>query len=88
MVKYFRINLSAAQAGLRTITANFSVGRDLDFEVFQNREVVASAGVDSLGQTTESTSVSLGAGEVIIRVSDFITTNAPAAPLCATITIR
>ena len=88
MVKYFRISLSAAQAGLRTVTANFSLGRDLDFEVFQNRSIVASATADSQGLTNESTSVALGAGEVIIRVSDFVTTHAPVAPFCATITIR
>jgi hypothetical protein len=87
MVKYFRINLSAAQAGLRTITANFPVGRDLDFEVYQNRSFVANAGADSLGQT-ESTSVNLAAGEVIVRVGDFITTSALVAPSCATITLR
>ena len=65
-----------------------SLGRDVDFEVFQNRDLVASAGADSQGQASESVSVNLNAGEVIIRVSDFVTTNAPVAPLCATVTIR
>jgi hypothetical protein len=88
LVRYFRITLIAAQAGMRTVTANFANGRDLDFEVFQNRSLQASAGADSQGQTTESTSVRLSAGEVIIRVSDFVTTNAPVAPNCATITVR
>ena len=88
MVKYLRTSLSTTQAGFRTITANFSLGRDVDFEVFQNRDLVASAGADSQGQASESVSVNLNAGEVIIRVSDFVTTNAPLAPLCATITIR
>ena len=88
MVRYFRIPLSAAQAGLRTVTANFSNGRDLDFEVFQNRTIVASATDDSQGLTGESVSVTLSAGEVIIRVNDFVTTNAPVAPNCATITVR
>ncbi len=87
MVKYFRINLSTAQAGLRTITANFPVGRDLDFEVYQNRSLVANAGADSLGQTSESTSVNLAAGEVIVRVGDFVTINPLVAPSCATITL-
>lgn len=88
MVKYFRINLNAAQAGLRTIRASFAVGRDLDFEVVQNRDVVASATADSQGLTSESTSVTLIPGEVIIRVSDFVTTQAPVAPNCATISLR
>ena len=88
MVRYFRTTLSAAQAGLRTVTVNFANGRDLDFEVFQNRSIVASATADSQGLTRESTSVTLGAGEVIIRVSDFVTTNLPVASFCATITIR
>jgi hypothetical protein len=88
MVRYFRINLSAAQAGLRTVTASFSTGRDLDFEVFQNRNIVATATADSQGLTSESASVALSAGEVVIRVSDFVTTNAPVAPNCATITVR
>ncbi len=88
MVRYFRIPLSAAQAGLRTVTANFANGRDLDFEVFQNRAIVASATEDSQGLTSETVAVSLSAGEVIIRVNDFVTTNAPLAPNCATITLR
>ena len=88
MVRYFRINLSPAQAGLRTVVANFSVGRDIDFEVFQNRVIVASALADSEGLSSESASVNLSAGEVIVRVTDFVTTNAPVSPFCATITVR
>lgn len=88
MVRYFRINLSPAQAGLRTVVANFSVGRDIDFEVFQNRDIVASALADSEGLSSESASVNLSAGEVIIRVTDFVTTNAPVSPFCATVTVR
>ena len=88
MVRYFRITLNAAQAGLRSVTANFSNGRDLDFEVFQNRIIVASATGDSQGLTSESASVTLNAGEVIIRVHDFVSSNAPVAPNCATITVR
>ena len=88
MVKYYRITLSAAQAGLRTVTANFSTGRDLDFEVFQNGNLVATATADSQGLNSESASVNLSAGEVIIRVSDFVTTNPPVSPLCATMTLR
>jgi hypothetical protein len=81
-VKYFRINLSPAQAGLRTITASFPVGRDVDFEIFQNRQKVTVA--DSTAPASEITSVSLAAGEVVIRVLDFVTTN----PTCATLTIN
>jgi hypothetical protein len=81
-VKYFRINLSPAQAGLRTITASFPVGRDVDFEIFQNRQTVAVA--DSTAPTSEVTSVSLATGEVVIRVMDFVTN----APTCATLTIN
>ncbi len=88
MVKYFRIKLSAAQAGLRTVTANFQTGRDLDFEVLQNRVLVLAAGKDSLGEASESASGNLSAGEVVIRVSDFITTAPPVSPNCATLTIR
>ena len=88
MLKYFRASLAPGQAGVRTITANFRIGRDLDFTVYQGRKVVLEAVADSLGSTSESAAVSLNAGEVVIRVSDFITTSPPAAPGCATITIR
>ncbi len=88
MLKYFRIGLTPGQAGVRTVTANFGVGRDLDFTVYQSRKVVVQAVADSLGTTSESANVSLNAGEVVIRVNDFITTSPPAAPNCATITIR
>lgn len=88
MVKYFRIKLSPAQAGFRTVIANFQTGRDLDFEVLQNRVLVLSAGRDSAGEMSESASGTLSAGEVVIRVSDFITTTPPVSPNCATLTIR
>ena len=88
MVRYFRFNLSPAQAGSRTVVANFSNGRDIDFEVFQNRNVVLSATADSLGLTSESATGILSAGEVIIRADDFVTTNAPVSPFCATLTVR
>ena len=88
MLKYFRIGLTPGQAGVRTITANFGVGRDLDFTVYQGRKVVVEALADSLGTTSESANASLNAGEVVIRVNDFITTSPPVAPNCATITIR
>jgi hypothetical protein len=88
MVRYFRIKLSPAQAGFRTVIANFQTGRDLDFEVLQNRVLVLSAGRDSLGEVSESASGNLSAGEVVIRVSDYITTTPPVSPNCATLTIR
>ena len=37
---------------------------------------------------SESASGTLSAGEVVIRVSDFITTTPPVSPNCATLTIR
>lgn len=88
ILKYFRINLAPGQAGLRTVTANFRVGRDIDFSVYQGRKAVVEAFADSLGTSSESATAVLLAGEVIIRVSDFITTSPPVAPGCATITIR
>jgi hypothetical protein len=88
-VKYYRHTLSAANAGTHTITANFAAGRDIDFEVFQNRVLVASATGISLATTTsESASAALVAGEVIIRVRDYDTATPPVAPNCATITIN
>jgi hypothetical protein len=90
-VKFYRIRLTSAQAGLRTITANFSAGRDVDFDVFQNRVLLLSAraGVTAppaAPTTSESASLNLSAGEVIIRVSDDVQTTPPAS--CATITIN
>lgn len=88
MLKYFRLSLSSGQAGLRTITANFRVGRDIDFSVYQGRKVVVEAFADSLGASSESATANLNAGEIVVRVSDYITTSPPVAPGCATITIR
>ena len=88
MLKYFRISLTPGQAGVRTVIANFGVGRDLDFTVYQGRKVVHEAVADSLGSSSESGNVSLNAGEVVIRVTDFVTTSPPAAPGCASITIH
>ena len=85
--RYYRATLSAAQAGLRTITANFPQGRDLDFDVFQNRKLLMQASANSLGLTSESLTLNLSAGEVIIRVSDFITTP-PLVTNCATLMIQ
>lgn len=85
--RYYRATLSVAQAGLRTITANFPLGRDLDFDVFQNRKLLMQASANSLGLTSESLTLNLSAGEVIIRVSDFITTP-PLVTNCATLTIQ
>jgi hypothetical protein len=83
-LKYFRINLSAAQAGERIITANFPVGRDVDFDVFQNGVLLLRA--LSGEPSSEVATINLSAGEVIIRASDANQT-APVTP-CATLTIQ
>jgi len=84
--RYFRITLvGAAQVGSRTITANFASGRDVDFDVVQDRKVVLRA--VSTAPTSETGTAFLRAGEVIIRVLDFNTTAPPTSPVCATITI-
>ncbi len=82
--RYFRINLPSA--GNRTITASFPQGRDLDFDVLQNREILAIA--DSTVATSETATLPLAAGEVIIRVSDYVTNSPLTAPNCATLTIN
>ncbi len=86
--RYYRIQLTLAQAGARIITANFVNGRDVDLEVYQGRKLVASGFADSLGQTSEQVVAILKAGEVVIKVSDYITTSPPSAPNCATLTIQ
>jgi hypothetical protein len=85
-IKYFRITLSNAQSGPRTIRADFALGRDIDFIVFQNRQALAFA--DSSDPAPEIISLNLSAGDVILRVRDFITTTPLTAPNCATITIN
>jgi hypothetical protein len=83
-VKYFRVTL--ASAGPRTITANFPAGRDIDYEVYQNRVVVAVG--SSSAPTSEATQINLSAGEVVIRVLDAVTSSAPSLTNCATLTIN
>ena len=85
--RYFRINLTAAQAGTRTVTANFGNGRDVDFEVFQNRTRLVNAASVATSALTETATVALQAGEVIIRALDWVTTTPPTGAACATIKI-
>lgn len=86
-IRYYRLTL--ASAGTRTVTANFAAGRDIDFEVFQRGELVARAAADNLpAGTSESKSVNLAAGEVVIRVKDFVTTSPPAGANCATLRVN
>ena len=80
--RYFRINLTAAQAGLRTVTATFGTGRDVDFEVFQNRRRLLNQATGAA--LTETATLSLQAGEVVIRALDYVTTPSSS---CATIEI-
>jgi hypothetical protein len=85
-LKYYRTTLTAAQAGTRTITARFATGRDVDFDIFQNGNLISRAlsGVAN----SETQVINLTAGEVIIRVSDANQTALPASTPCATLTIN
>jgi hypothetical protein len=85
-VRYFRINLSTA--GARSVVANFPLGRDIDFDVFQNRQLIARGAADNVasGTTTESANVIFSAGDAVIRVKDYVTTTP--SNTCATITVR
>lgn len=78
--RYFRISLPSA--GIRTVTATFSSGRDVDFEVFQNRALLVKA---ATAAPSETATVLLQAGEVIIRALDYVTT--PMGGTCASINI-
>jgi hypothetical protein len=85
-VKYFRINLP--QAGSRTVTATFPNGRDVDFEIYQNRDFLG-AGYSSVA-TSETQVVNFSAGEAVIRVYDDKTAapgNVPTT-ICSTITVN
>ena len=83
-VKYFRF--TQASAGNRTIVASFPAGRDIDFDVYQNRALVGSA--NSTDATSEGGQLSLSAGEVVIRLSDAVTSSAPSLTNCATLLIN
>jgi hypothetical protein len=90
--KYYRTTLPAA--GLRTITANFSTGQDIDFDIFQNGNLIDRA-LSSVA-TSETKLINLSVGEVIIRVEDAsrlptIPGTTPAQippPTCASLTIN
>jgi hypothetical protein len=83
-VKYFRINLPSA--GTRTITASFPQGgRDIDFEVFQKGVLRGVANTDA--PSSEVGTLSLTAGEAVIRVVDYNVATVAAGTPCATIRI-
>jgi hypothetical protein len=89
MVRYYRINLTSAQAGARTVTAQFTAGRDLDFDVYQRGILIVSAGGTSNATTSsEAKTATLASGEVVIRVRDYDVTTPPIAPNCGTIKIN
>jgi hypothetical protein len=85
-IKYFRINLP--QAGSRTVTATFPNGRDIDFEIFQNR-VQIDAGY-SAAVTSEIKAVNFSAGEAVIRIYDDRATPPGATPttICTTLVVN
>jgi hypothetical protein len=85
-LKYYRTTLTAAQAGSRTITARFATGRDVDFDVFQNGNLIGRA-LSSVANS-ETQVINLTAGEVIIRVSDAVQTALQTGTPCATLTIN
>jgi hypothetical protein len=90
--KYFRVTVLTP--GSRTITARFADGRDIDFAVYQNRIFKTGAFTDSASQplgnslrTTETAIDTFAAGEIVIRISDFVTTALPVGTPCATLNI-
>lgn len=83
-VKYYRLTLPSS--GLRTFSANFSGGRNIDFEVFQKGVTRIKAQSDSA--TTEAATVNLDAGEAVIRVSDFNLAAVPSTTPCATLVVN
>jgi hypothetical protein len=84
-VKYYRLTLPSA--GVRTFSASFSVGRDIDFQVFQKSVLLADA--SSTEPTSETASVNLAAGEVVVRVSDFNVFSIPEnTTACGTLTVN
>jgi hypothetical protein len=84
-LKYYRTTLTAAEAGEHTITARFATGRDVDFDVFQNGNLITRA--LSVVANSETKVINLTAGEVIIRVSDANQTALPSTTPCATLSI-
>lgn len=85
-VRYFRFNVPTA--GARSIVANFPLGRDIDFDVFQKGQLLVRGAIDNVknGTSTESASANFSVGEAVIRVRDFVTTTPTGT--CATVTIR
>ena len=83
-IKYYRLPLPSG--GMRTISANFSGGRDIDLEVFQKG--VTRAKAQSTSSTSETATVNLDAGEAVIRISDFNLAQVPASTPCATLVVN
>jgi hypothetical protein len=83
-VKYYRMMLPSA--GARTFTASFPAGRDIDFQVFQKNEFLLDA--SSTEPASETGRVSLAAGEVVVRVSDFNVSSVPPNTPCGTLTVN
>lgn len=83
-VKYYRVLLPSS--GPRTVSASFSAGRDIDFQVFQKGVLRADA--SSTAATSEVATVSLDAGQAVIRVSDFNLATVPASTPCSTLSVN
>ncbi len=83
-VKYYRVALPIS--GPRTVSASFSGGRDIDFEVFQKGVLRVNATSES--STSEIANVVLDAGEAVIRVSDFNLSSVPARTPCGTLIVN
>jgi hypothetical protein len=84
-VKYYR--LTVPSAGVRTFRASFPVGRDIDFQVFQKSVLLADA--SGTEPSSETASVNLAAGEVVLRVSDFNVFSIPAnTTACGTLIVN
>jgi hypothetical protein len=83
-VKYYRLALPSA--GTRSFVASFPTGRDIDFQVYQKGVLLVDA--SSSDPTSELASVSLAAGEAVIRVSDFNVASVPLGTPCGTLTVN
>jgi hypothetical protein len=83
-VKYYRMTVPSA--GLRTFSASFPAGRDIDFQVFQKNVLLVDA--SSTEPSSETASVNVAAGELVVRVSDFNLSSVPANTACGTLTVN
>jgi hypothetical protein len=78
---YVYLRFATQAAGSYTITVKGPSGSDPDFVVYNGRQI---ASADAFG-TTETSSVSLPAGENVLALNDF---NNSAAATCFTVTIQ